>query len=241
MYVRVKASERGPIGSPYYIGKGKGMRAYQRTRSGRKPPPARSQIVIVADNLSEVEAFAREKALIAFYGRVSKGGCLHNLTDGGEGVSGATWKRKPLTLQQRANMARPGKSHLQTAETREKIRLANLGRKDSPERIEKSASSKRGKRCSPTTEFKKGHKQSPELIEKSAAARRGKPHPVPWLVGIKRKPETLAKMSSKLKAAWERRKAVGPVLQSTETKAKIAASMKAYQARKRLQLVRGAA
>jgi hypothetical protein len=31
------------------------------------------------------------------------------------------------------------------------------------------------------------------------------------------------------------------VLQSTETKAKIAASMKAYQARKRLQLVRGAA
>jgi hypothetical protein len=47
-------------------------------------------IVFVARDISESEAFALETSLIAKHGRIDKGtGCLRNLTDGGEGPSGA--------------------------------------------------------------------------------------------------------------------------------------------------------
>jgi len=232
-YLRAKESERGPIGSPYYIGKGKGLRAYSHSRSGRKPPRDRSQIVILSDNLSEEEAFAKEKALIAFYGRVSTGGCLHNLTDGGEGVAGATWKRNPLTPQQLANMsaAHKGKGHPQTEKAKQKIRETLTGIKHAPERVAKMAASRRGQRVSPATEFKRGQPMPRHIVEASAAARRGKPCTnIHALVGRKHTADARIKMSLKLKAAWERRKANGPVYQSAETKAKIAAALRATRA-----------
>ena len=44
---------------------------------------------IMFDNLTESEAFAIEKEMIAKYGRIDLGtGCLANHTDGGEGCSG---------------------------------------------------------------------------------------------------------------------------------------------------------
>lgn len=73
-------------GSPYYVGKGKGRRAYQPHHGHRAPEPARIHIFPMAD---EATALAYECYLIDFWGRKDNGtGILRNLTDGGEGVSG---------------------------------------------------------------------------------------------------------------------------------------------------------
>jgi hypothetical protein len=46
------------------------------------------EVKILHENLTENEAFDIEKRLITEYGRLDNTGCLINLTDGGEGVSG---------------------------------------------------------------------------------------------------------------------------------------------------------
>jgi hypothetical protein len=77
-------------GTPYYIGKGKGNRAF------RKGSPPRDRILI-QEFPSEEDAFAAEVFLIAYYGRKDLNtGILRNRTDGGEGVSGY-----PLTEERR--------------------------------------------------------------------------------------------------------------------------------------------
>ena len=76
-------------GTPYYVGKGKGRRAYTSHRSVHVPKD-RSRIVFLYENMTEAEAHAKEIELIALYGRKDNGtGILRNLTDGGEGTSGA--------------------------------------------------------------------------------------------------------------------------------------------------------
>ena len=77
-------------GTPYYVGKGKGNRAYRKHRSGMRvkvPPPER--IKLVYTNLTEDIAFTKEKELILEYGKLyNNTGILMNITDGGEGSSG---------------------------------------------------------------------------------------------------------------------------------------------------------
>jgi len=74
-------------GTPYYVGKGIGNRAYQKNRRLKPPPKNR---IIIQDRLTEEQAFQQEIEHIAFYGRIDNGtGMLRNLTDGGEGASGA--------------------------------------------------------------------------------------------------------------------------------------------------------
>jgi len=77
-------------GIPYYIGKGKGKRAYKKTkRDSIKPPKDISRIIKLKQNLTEEEAFKHEKYMIAILGRKDIGtGILRNRTDGGEGNSG---------------------------------------------------------------------------------------------------------------------------------------------------------
>ena len=89
----VYAYLRADFASPYYIGKGCGRRkTIKRHRDGAKgvhPPRDANRIVMIRENLSEEDAFALEKLLILFYGRVDNGdGILHNHSDGGEGSSG---------------------------------------------------------------------------------------------------------------------------------------------------------
>jgi hypothetical protein len=75
-------------GTPYYIGKGTGRRAWGK-HSNISIPKDKSKIVIVKDMLTEKEAHELEKSLISEYGRKDLGtGILRNLTDGGEGKSG---------------------------------------------------------------------------------------------------------------------------------------------------------
>jgi hypothetical protein len=75
-------------GTPYYIGKGSGARCY--SSHGHVPVPSRERILILKKNLTEEEAWEHEKYMIFVFGRKNLGtGILLNLTDGGEGSSGA--------------------------------------------------------------------------------------------------------------------------------------------------------
>ena len=73
-------------GTPYYIGKGSGNRAYRKRRKGVKPPADTNRIKILYEYEVESEAFQKEIELIAQYGLKVNGGLLLNQTPGGEGV-----------------------------------------------------------------------------------------------------------------------------------------------------------
>jgi hypothetical protein len=95
-YLRSKDSEHGKKGSPYYVGKGSGNRAWSKTRKIRLPAN-KDCIVFLRSRLTEREAFDWEIFYIARYGRIDNGtGILRNLTDGGEGASGFTMPREAV-------------------------------------------------------------------------------------------------------------------------------------------------
>lgn len=88
-------------GTPYYIGKGCGVRAWANHRINSKGvhTPPHDRVIILETNLTSVGAFALERRMIRWYGRKDKKtGILLNKTDGGEGLDGAVrtdeWKRK---------------------------------------------------------------------------------------------------------------------------------------------------
>ena len=123
--------------SPYYIGKGKGNRAYRRRDKGIKPPKDKSRILILKQNLTEEESFRHEVYMIAVFGRKDLGtGILHNRTNGGEGSSGAIrsdeWKRKQrertLSEEHKEKISQSNKGKTRSEETR--MKLTGLVRSD---------------------------------------------------------------------------------------------------------------
>ena len=75
--------------TPYYVGKGKGSRAFKKGRNEIKPPKNKRRILILKQNLTEEEAFRHEIYMIDVFGRKDLGtGILHNRTNGGDGSSG---------------------------------------------------------------------------------------------------------------------------------------------------------
>ena len=207
--------------TPYYIGKGKGNRAYKRTRKELKSPKDKSRILILKQNLTEEEAFKHEIYMIAVFGRKDLGtGILRNRTNGGEGFSGAIHtpetKAKLSAAMKGENSPNYGKTL--SPEIKAKLSAAHKGKTLSPETRAKISATMKGKTLSPETKAKlsaamKGENSpnygktlSPEIKAKLSAAHKGKTL----------SPETRAKISATMK---------GKTL-SPETKAKLSAAMK---------------
>jgi hypothetical protein len=141
--------------TPYYIGKGKGKRLYDKSRKGVKPPIDKSRIIILKQNLTEEEAFRHEIYMIVVFGRKDLGsGILHNKTNGGDGSSG--WIATP-ELRKRMSEYRKGKKLKPLSkETKQKLREINLGKKHNEETKAKMSASHKGKKRKPhSTKTKK--------------------------------------------------------------------------------------
>ena len=106
-------------GSPYYIGKGKENRAWIKhyTQKNITTPP-KNRIIILESNLTEIGALALERRYIKWFGKkCNDTGILHNITDGGDGVSG--YKH---TVETRNKMKKP--LHLKKTKTPKTKRTA---------------------------------------------------------------------------------------------------------------------
>lgn len=121
---------------PYYVGMGSNNRMVAKHLYVDVPP---YEQILVEDKLTQEEAWAREVELIALHGRKHLNtGPLLNLTKGGPSRKSG-WTHSPLTKQRISNK-NSGKVRTdehkknyrkpKTAEHAEKIRQANIGRKD---------------------------------------------------------------------------------------------------------------
>ena len=129
-YLRSRDSAIGKVGTPYYVGKGKGRRAYH-TGHSYDVPKDKNNIVFVLNNLTEEQAFQNEIDFISWYGRVDSGnGILRNLTDGGEGMSG--WVPSEETKRKISKASKgelnPMFGKTRSEETKRKISKANKGK-----------------------------------------------------------------------------------------------------------------
>ena len=166
-------------GTPYYIGKGEGRRAYSKKHSVFVPPEER--ILFLKKNLLEEDAYQHEVYMIAVFGRKDlETGILYNRTDGGDGTRGMllteTQKNKISQRQLGEKNHFFGKKH--TLETRKRMSKAQTGEKHSM--------------------FSRKHRM--ESKEKISNSIKGENHP---LYGKGHSEETKMKMKDKFKKVYK--------------------------------------
>ena len=158
--------------TPYYVGKGKGRRAFDSNSHNVKCPKDKHRIFVQYWE-SEEKALETEKWWISFYGRKDNGtGILRNLTDGGENPP-VGW----------GNTNTKGMKH--SEETKKKISKGvllvrhklqgNLGKTRSEESRRKQGNTLRGKPrtielCRKVSAALMGHTVSAETRDKLRAA-----------------------------------------------------------------------
>lgn len=124
--------------TPYYIGKGKGRRAFSK-HDNIDIPEDKSRILLLETNLSEIGAFALERYYIRWYGKNT----LLNKTDGGDGTSGFTFS---IESRRRMSENRKGKPKSPfTLETRKRMSESRKGTKQSPETLAKLSAIRKGR------------------------------------------------------------------------------------------------
>ncbi len=192
--------------SPYYVGKGKGKRRFDRANRLVKPPKNLDRILILKSGLTEEMAFAHEIYMISVFGRKDLGtGILRNRTNGGDGSSGRVLSKESLEKMSTSSKGRPV-----TLETRKKLSEAlkgkNKGRKASLEARQKMSKVRTGKKASSHTR------------QKMSESHRGDRNA---FYGKRHTSESRSKMSESSKG--ERNPNFGKP-KSPEVKAKIAAS-----------------
>ena len=127
--------------TPYYIGKGKGNRAWAKDHNVRVPNDY-SRIIIVESNLTDTGACAIERRLIEWYGRKDLGtGILRNLTDGGNGTAGRIQTKATRKLIGEANSRR-----VWSEESKQKLREHNKNTKQTPESNAKRSRTLKGRK-----------------------------------------------------------------------------------------------
>lgn len=197
---------RNDTGEVFYVGKGKGTRAFDKGRNYHWSNVVAKHgytIHIVAYFADETEALAHEKELIA---ELRDAGLkLTNMTDGGDGVSGM---RHTKESRARIGAASAGNQYARgnvlSAETRAKIGAGSRGKVVSAETRAKLSAA--AKAQTPETRAKQGAKM---LGNKNAQ-------------GVVRSAETRAKMSASAK---------GKII-SPEQRLKISSSLKERNMRK---------
>ena len=202
--------------TPYYIGKGSGSRAWSKGSKEVGKPTDPSKIIIVESNLTSVGAFAIERRLIRWYGRIDqKTGFLRNLTNGGDGGKGAQIGNKlSEETKRKISIARKGKKQSPMSdESKRKLSNStkgkNLGKKLSAERRQQISNSLKGRKRKPLSEETKKKLREHNLgkivgpmpddrKQKISAALKGKP----------KNPESVAKQRAKLLEYYNKKRSL---------------------------------
>lgn len=228
-------------GDPFYIGKGTGDRARyhlarhaavnENKRKAAKIAKIRRQgfepiVIMLAEGMGELEAYALEVECIAYYGRykIDKGGCLMNICADNRPPSASGRKVTPETREKIGDAQRGELNHRygvswdeEQKELRRQFNLENGIKppvRSGPMSEEQKAAigaGNRGKKRTPEqsaylSSIRKGKPRGPMSEEtklKIAAAQAGKPR-------RKMTDEEKAAHSARIKANWARRKGETP-------------------------------
>ena len=192
---------------PFYIGIGaETKRAYtihKRTKYWTNVSKQGYEVDILFDDIPYEDAKLKEKEFIKLYGRIDLGtGTLVNLTDGGDGSVGYKHTKEGLLRIGEKSKGRKkspeqikkwkeSRSFVMKPETKEKIRMALMGRKHSEERRKNQSISHIGRKASEETKEKLRQymlKRAPYVFTPEALFKLSESHK-----GIKQSPETIQK------------------------------------------------